>query len=214
MVRITLKTAVIAFATFFVTIGPLDLAALFAALTPYHSGYERRAVAVKGTVLGAGIMLFFAFFETALLDYLGISLAALRIAGGILLLLFAVDMVFGSQAGGSRSTEEEKLEAMQKSDLSVFPLAMLLIAGTASMSAAVLLMADTGSDLLQSAVITALLVVLALTLLFLLIFSGVQKLLGITGPHVVSRTVGILLCALAAQFMIDGLRERSLFISV
>lgn len=102
---------------------------------------------------------------------------------------------------------------MQKSDLSVFPLAMLLIAGTVSMSAAVLLMADTGGDLLlQSAVITALLVVLALTLLFLLIASGVQKLLGITGLHVVSRTVGIVLCALAVQFMIDGLRESWVFI--
>lgn len=170
---------------------------------------------MKGTLPGAGILLFFAFFGTSLLDYLGILLAALRIAGGILLLLFAISMVFGNQVGGSRSSEEETLEALQKSDLSVFPLAMPLIAGPASMSAAVLLMADTGGDLLQqSAVLAALLVVLLLTLFFLMMAAGIRKLLGVTGLHVVSRTVGIVLCSLAVQFMIDGLRESRLFFPV
>lgn len=209
-----MKTAAIAFATFFATIGPLDLAALFAALTPFHTAAERRATAIKGTMLAAVILLFFAFFGTALLDYLGISLASMRIAGGILLLLFAINMVFGDQAGGQRSSEEEKIEAMQKKDISVFPLAMPLIAGPASMGAMVLLMAGTGGNLLQqAAIVGALLVVLLLTLLFLMVASQVQKLLGVTGLHVISRTVGIILCALAVQFMIDGLRESRLFFS-
>jgi multiple antibiotic resistance protein len=207
-----LKTAAIAFATFFATIGPLDLAALFAALTPYHSEAERRTIAVKGSLIAAAILLFFAFSGTRLLDYFGISLAALRISGGILLLLFAIDMVFGNQSVKGRSSEEEKLEAMQKSDLSVFPLAMPLIAGPASIGSAVLLMAEAEGELLQqSAVVAALLLVLLLTLVFLMAATRIQKLLGITGLHVISRTVGILLCALAVQFMIDGIRESRLF---
>ncbi|MBM3423717.1 MAG: MarC family protein [Chlorobi bacterium] len=208
-----LKSFAVAFATFFATIGPLDLAALFAALTPYYSETERRAAAFKGTLIAAVILLVFAFFGTALLDYLGISLAALRISGGVLLLLFAVDMVFGGGGGGgARSSDEEKMEAMQKSDLSVFPLAMPLIAGPATIGATVLLMADAGGDLVrQTSVIAALLAVLLLTLLFLMVSGQVRKLLGVTGLHVISRTVGIILSALAVQFMIDGLRESGLF---
>jgi multiple antibiotic resistance protein len=178
-----LKTVVIAFATFFATIGPLDLAALFAALTPCLSDERRKATTVKGTLAAACILLFFAVFGTALLDYLGISLAALRISGGILLLLFAIDMVFGDQTTLHRSSEDERTEAMQKSDLSVFPLAMPLIAGPATIGATIVLMAAT----------------------------QVRKLLGVTGLHVVTRIAGVILCALAVQFIIDGLRESMLF---
>jgi multiple antibiotic resistance protein len=212
---VMLKSFAIAFATFFATIGPLDLAALFAALTPYYSESERRATAFKGTLIAAVILLFFSFSGTALLDYLGISLAALRISGGVLLLLFAIDMVFGGQAGGgARSSDEEKMEAMQKSDLSVFPLAMPLIAGPAAIGATVLLMADAGGDLQQQVAVTgALLAVLLITLFFLMVSGQVQKLLGVTGLHVISRTVGIILSALAVQFMIDGLRESGLFVA-
>jgi multiple antibiotic resistance protein len=207
-----LKTAIVAFATFFATIGPLDLAAFLAALTPFHTAEHRRAIAFKGVIVAAVILLLFAFFGTALLHYLGISLPALRIAGGVLLLLLAIDMVFGGETGGKRSTVEEALEARQKEDISVFPIATPLIAGPASMSATVLLMAGTKGDIfLQAAVIIALIAVLAVTLLLLVLSIQIQRLLGVTSLHVVSRTAGVVLSALAVQFMLEGLSESGLF---
>lgn len=205
------KTAAIAFATFLATIGPVDLAALLAALTPDHTAAERRAVAFKSVALAACILLVFAFGGNALFAYLGISLAALRISGGILLLLMAIGMVFGEGAGSRRPSGDEVLEAMQRPDISVFPMAIPLIAGPATIGAALLLMAETrGDPLLQAAVVGAMLAVLSITLLLFMAASGVQRLLGVTGLHVVSRTVGVVLSALAVQFMLDGLLQSGL----
>ncbi len=200
-----LKTAAIAFATFFATIGPVDLAALLPALTPGDDPSRRRSIAVKAVFIAGLILLGFTIFGNTLLVYLGISLPAMRIAGGILLLLFGVNMVFGQQAGVSRSTDEETSEAIQKPDIAVFPLAMPLIAGPASMGAAVLLTAETGNNpALLLAVAAGLLAVLLVTLVLFLLAAQVQKLLGVTGMHVVSRTAGVLLTALAVQFVLDG----------
>lgn len=201
-----LKTAAIAFATFFATIGPVDLAALLPALMPDDDVSRRRSVAVRAVLVAGGILLGFTLFGNTLLEYLGISLPAMRIAGGILLLLFGVNMVFGRQTGISRSTDEEASEAVMKPDIAVFPLATPLIAGPASMGAAVLLTAETGGDpLLLLAVVAALTAVLAVTLLLFLLAAQVRELLGVTGLHVVTRTAGVLLTALAVQFMLDGM---------
>jgi len=206
-----LKTAAVAFATFFATIGPLDLAALLPALTPFHTGGERRAVAFKAVGIAACILLCFAFGGKVLLDYIGISLAALRISGGILLLLLGISMVFGKEAGGTRPSVEEANEAIQKHDISVFPVAMPLIAGPASIGAAMLLMAGTKGNLwLQAGVIAGMMTVLAVTLLLFMAASGVQRLFGVAGLHVISRTTGVILSALAVQFMLDGIRESGL----
>lgn len=206
-----LKTAAIAFATFLATIGPVDLAALLAVLTPYHTEAERRAVAFKAVGIAAAILLVFAFGGNALLSSLGISLAALRISGGILLLVMSVGMVFGEEAGSRRPSGDEAVEAMQKKDISVFPMATPLIAGPATIGASLLLMAETrGEALLQVAVVGALLAVLLLTLLLFMAASAVQRLLGVTGLHVISRTVGVVLAALAVQFMLDGLLQSGL----
>ena len=200
------RTVIVSFATFFATIGPVDVAAMLAVLTPYHTSGERRKIAVRAVTIATGILLFFALGGKAILDGLGISLAALRISGGILLLILAVSMVFGKNGGGQRSSEEETMEAMQKKDISVFPLAMPLIAGPASTGAALLLMAGAQGDLLQqAAVIAGMLTVLALTLLLFMAASGIQRVLGITGLHVISRMAGMVLAALAVQFMLDGI---------
>jgi multiple antibiotic resistance protein len=201
-----LETALIAFATYFATIGPADVAALFAALTPDNTPAERRAMAVKGTLIATVILLAFAFFGEALLGLFGISLPALRAAGGILLLLIAIDMVFGRPSGGRTTTSEENAEATAKHDISVFPLATPLIAGPGAIGATILLVANAEADRLRVAVvILVLLGVLLLTFLLLLIASQVQRLLGVTGLHVVSRIVGVLLAALAVQFIFDGI---------
>lgn len=208
-----LRIAAIAFTTFFATIGPVDLAALLAALTPDCAPAHRRSMALKGTLIATGILLLFALFGSALLDHLGISLAAFRTAGGILLLLLGIDMVFGRYAGTTRSSEEETCEAKQKQDISVFPLATPLIAGPGTIGATILLIAEArGEFALQLAVIAALLVVLAMTLLLMMAANHVQRLLGVTGLHVISRTVGVLLSALAVQFIFEGIAESGIFL--
>jgi len=206
-----LETAIVAFTTFFATVGPIDVAAVFAALTPTAPRQFRRAMAIRGTLISAGILLAFALMGRALLHSLGISLAALKVAGGILLLLIGIDLVFARSSGGTSTTSEEATEAASRRDISVFPLATPLIAGPGSMGAAILLMANAEGDIAaQAAVLGALLAVLLLTLALLLLANQVHRFFGVTGMLVVSRVFGVLLTALAVQFMFDGIAQSGL----
>ena len=206
-----LKAAAVAFATFFATIGPVDVAVMFAALTSKATPEHRLNMAIKGSVIAAGILLVFALFGEWLLASLGISLAALRAAGGILLLLIGIDMVFARSSGLVSTTDDESAEALLKSDISVFPLATPLIAGPGAMGAAILLVADVEGDIaLQAVVIGTMLGVVLLTFILILAATQVQKLLGVTGLHVITRVFGVLLCALAVQFIFDGVANSGL----
>lgn len=207
-----LEIAIVAFTTFFATIGPIDVAVMFAAMTPKASPKFRRSMAIRGTLVASLILLVFAVIGDFLLHSLGISLAALRVAGGILLLLIGIDMVFARSSGGTSTTVEETSEAVGKHDISIFPLATPLIAGPGTMGATILLMANIkGQYLAELVVFVALIVVLLLTLALLLVATKVQHIFGVTGMHVVSRIFGVLLTALAVQFMIDGLLQSGLF---
>ena len=209
-----METAAVALATFFATIGPIDVAAMFAALTASAAPRYRTLTAVRGTAIATGILLAFAIFGQAILDSLGISLAALRTAGGVLLLLIGIELAFGRASGATSATDAETAEASRKSDISVFPLATPLIAGPGAMGSAILLMADTEGDiLLQSVVVACLLAILALTLVALLAAAQLQHLLGITGMQVVRRIFGILLTALAIQFIFDGIIQSRVFVA-
>jgi len=207
-----LETLLIAFTTFFATIGPADVAALFAALTTENSGAERRAMALKGTLIATIVLLLFAFFGEAALRLFGITLPALRVAGGVLLFLIAIDLVFARPSGVTTTTPEENEEAVAKPDISVFPLATPLIAGPGAIGAVILLVADAEGDRTQFiAVLAALIAVLLLTFVLLLVAVQMQRLIGVTGLHVISRVVGVLLAALAVQFIFDGLGASGLF---
>jgi multiple antibiotic resistance protein len=207
-----IETAVVAFATLFATVGPLDVAAMFAALTSDDPPRVRRRMAVRGVLIATAILLFFAFAGELMLQSLGISLPALRIAGGILLLLIGIEMVFAISSGGTSTTDEEIREASAKADIAVFPLATPLIAGPGAMGASILLMSDTdGQILLKAAVIGSLLAVLLLTLVGMLLATQLQRVFGVTGMHVITRVLGVLLSALAVQFMLDGLLASGLF---
>lgn len=209
-----LETAIVAFTTLFATVAPLDCAIMYAALTTKTPAAQSRAMAVKGTTIAAIILLVFAFIGQPLLAALGISLAALRTSGGILLLMIGIDMVFIRSSSMSTSPGQEK-EAENKPDISVFPLATPLIAGPGAMGAAILLMANTaGHYTEQVMVIGALLLVMLLTLLALLAASRIKHWLGITGMEVVSRIFGVLLSALAVQFIFDGIAQSGLLGSV
>ncbi|MCB0212353.1 MAG: MarC family protein [Anaerolineae bacterium] len=207
-----LETAVVTFTTLFATIGPIDVAAMFAALTTDETPRQRRSTAMRGTLIAAAILLLFALLGQSILNTLGISLAALRTAGGILLLLIGIDMVFARSSGGTSTTADETKEAALKQDIAVFPLATPLIAGPGAMGAVILLMADAEGNLLrQGVIILVLLAILVLTFLVLLGAGQIQKLLGVTGLHVISRVFGVLLSALAVQFIFDGIGQSGLF---
>ena len=206
-----IETLLLALTTFFATIGPADLLVVYAALTQKNTRAERRAMALRGTVIAGVILLFFALFGELLLKLFGITLPALRIAGGILLLLISIDMVFARHSGGTGTTPEEESEAQHREDISVFPLATPLIAGPGAISAVILLTTGTGGfNLAWFTVVAALLAILLLCYVVMLVAIPIQRLLGITGLAVVSRVVGVLLAALAVQFLLDGIKASGI----
>ncbi len=206
-----LESFSVSFATFFATIGPIDVAAMYAVLSAGLGERERRRVALRGVLIAGGILLIFALLGELVLSVMGISLAALRAAGGVLLLLIGIELVFVKSSGATGTTVEEDAEAEQRNDISVFPLATPLIAGPGAMGAVILLMAHAeGEPFQQAAVVLSLALVLAMTLLALLLASQLQRWLGVTGIHMISRVFGILLCALAVQFLFDGIAESGL----
>lgn len=212
--EVIIDTAIVALATFFATIGPIDVAAVFAALSSEYDSKSRRKIAIRGVLIASIILFSFAIFGEFFLSHLGISLPAFRTAGGILLLLIGIEMVFARQSGGASTIHEEEVEASTKQDITVFPLATPLIAGPGAIGAAILLMTNSKGELvLQLTVICALLAILVFTLLALLIASQIQKFLGVTGQNVISRILGVLLSALAVQFIFDGIKESGLFVS-
>jgi multiple antibiotic resistance protein len=206
-----LDTFLLALSTFFATIGPADLVLVFAALTERMTTAERRVMALRGTLIALGILMFFALFGDPLLKLFGITIPALRIAGGVLLLLISIDMVFARHSGGTGTTPEEESEAKTRHDISVFPLATPLIAGPGAISAVILLATAEGAFTPGwGLVVLALVAILALCYLAMLVAIPIQRLLGLTGLAVVSRVVGVLLAALAIQFLIDGVRTSGL----
>jgi multiple antibiotic resistance protein len=207
-----LETFILSFTAFFATVGPIDVAIVYAALTGRVTAAAKKSMAIRGVAVAGLILFSFAVFGQILLDNLGISLAALRTAGGILLTLIGIDMVFARHSGGVSTTETEESEARGKNDIAVFPLATPLIAGAGSMGAAILLMAETEGDFsLQLMVLGALAAVLILTLVALIGAIKIHRIMGVVGMNVVSRVFGVILTALAVQFIFDGLAESGLF---
>lgn len=200
----------VAFATFFATVGVADIAFIFAGLTQKNTSQERFVFATRGILIATGILLFFGFVGNVILDVFGITLPALRVAGGVLLLLIAIDMVFARHSGGTGTTSEEEAEGRMREDISVFPLAMPLLAGPGAISAVILLTTGATNDLEFWLVLAALVSTLFVAWLTLLVAIPIQKLLGLTGLSVLTRVVGILLTALAVQFVFDGIKDSGL----
>ncbi|WP_116652427.1 MarC family protein [Pelagibacterium sediminicola] len=203
-------TFFVAFATFFATVGVADIAFIFAGLTQGNTSRERFVFATRGVAIATAILLFFGLVGSVILDLFGITLPALRVAGGILLLLIAIDMVFARHSGGTGTTDEEEAEGRTRRDISVFPLAMPLLAGPGAISAVILLTTGAGSDIEFWLVLVALVATLFIAWLTLLVAIPIQKLMGLTGLSVLTRIVGILLTALAVQFVFDGIRDSGL----
>lgn len=206
-----LTFALTAFATLLVTIGPVETAAIYATVTAGIHKPERKRLA-RRSILIAGLLLFaFALVGNQVLAVLHVSIPAFRFAGGVLLFLEAIALIFGNRHGMSSISAAEKDEALAPGDIAVFPLAFPLIAGPGSLAAVVLLSGHAFEPVRLALVGASLVVCLTLTYVAMRASESLARILGITGTDVVGRISGILLAALAAQFMFDGLREARLF---
>jgi multiple antibiotic resistance protein len=211
-----LETALLAFTTFFAVIGPVDSAVLVASLTPNLTRAERRAVSVKAVFIATIIILVFALVGEPVLRQLGVSIAALQTAGGIILFIIAIDMTLSRRPGATTLSPGENAEVENKAeanaDIAVFPLATPLLAGPGAITGAIVLAASTNGDsALLAAVIAGIVAVMALTLALLLVAQEVHRMIGTTARKVIVRVFGVLLAALAVQLIFNGISAASLF---
>ncbi|MBM3633344.1 MAG: NAAT family transporter [Alphaproteobacteria bacterium] len=196
-----------AFVTLFVIIDPFAVVPMFVALTRNESAISKRRTASKSTIIATILLLSFAFVGDKLLDAMSISEPAFRIAGGFLLLLAAIDMVVARTSGIRSTTGDEAEEAAHRDDISVFPLAIPLIAGPGALTSIVVLMrqAEVIGFKAEMGVVFILMGVLLFTYFSLLVGDKVMKILGVTGTNVLTRVFGIILAALAVQNIINGI---------
>jgi len=196
---------VASFVTLLVVIDPPGCAPIFASLTRDAPEGHRRAMAIRSTLVAGGILLFFALLGEALLKHLGISLAAFRIAGGIMLFLIALEMVFEKRTQRRETRAQEVNADPEHDDISVFPMAIPMIAGPGSIASIMLLMARSEGLQRSLVVLGALAATLVLTLLSLLAAGPLMRLMGHKAEAMLTRLLGVILAALAAQFVIDGI---------
>src|SRR6476620_11759427 len=196
-----------ALVTFLVIIDPPGCAPIFAGLTRGATARQRRTMALRSSLIAWVILMFFALLGKPMLHALGISLASFRIAGGIMLFFIAIDMVF------ERRTErrEKRAEAIEKTpeieDISVFPMAIPMIAGPGSIASAMLWVSRADGPEQVAAVLAAITVVMLLTLLALSAAGPIMKVIGEKLEAMITRILGVILADLAAQFVIDGLKQ-------
>lgn len=195
-----------AFITFFVVIDPPGCAPIYASLTKGATAAQRRNMAIRASAVAAGILFVFALFGEQLLAALHIELNSFRIAGGIMLFLIAIDMVFEKRTERREERAQKIIDTPEVEDVSVFPMAMPMIAGPGSIASVMLLMSQNEGIDRASIILAALGAVLVLTLLALLAAGPIMRVLGDKVEAVITRLLGVLLAALAAQFVIDGLR--------
>lgn len=195
-----------AFATLFVVIDPPGLVPLFIALTSGMSPERRRAMATRACIIATALLTLFGLAGESVLGFIGISMPAFRIAGGILLFLTALDMLFERR---TKRREDQKTDPDH--DPSVFPLATPLIAGPGAIASMILLVGESGPGWGGTfAVLGLLWGMILVTWLFLLASPPLERLLGRTGTIVITRLLGMLLAALSVQFVIDGVRGTGL----
>jgi multiple antibiotic resistance protein len=195
-----------AFITLAVIIDPIGTAAVFCVMTAHYDQPRFRKTALRAAAIAFGLLLFFALFGSILLQKLGISLPAFRIAGGILLFVTAFRMLFGQPQ--PESIKDEK-SSFDKNDIAVFPIAIPLLAGPGCMTAIILLMSRTHDATENIAVLAALVTVHVVALSCLLAASPIQKWLGDGGVNILARVMGVILAAMSVQFVVDGLRGMS-----
>jgi multiple antibiotic resistance protein len=195
-----------ALVTFFVVIDPPGCAPIFASLTAGAPAAHRRAMAIRSTVVASFILILFGAFGEKFLGAMGISLDAFRIAGGIMLFMIAIEMVFEKRTERRENRAEDVMANPAHEDISIFPMAIPMIAGPGSIASVMLLSARSTGIEQSLTVFAALATVLLITLLSLLAAGPLMKALGYKVEAMITRILGVVLAALAAQFVIDGIK--------
>ena len=196
-----------AFVTLLVIIDPLGLTPMFLVMTEGGDSSFRRRMAIRGVAISAGLLIFFALVGHEFIGWLGIDLSSFKIAGGFMLLLVALEMVFEKRAS-RRSQRAEEAVKDHLEDISVFPLAIPLIAGPGAITSVMLLMSAQDGKLFEQGVIMAVLVtVILICLIMFLLAERLSKYFTETFINVLTRLLGVLLAALATQYMVDGIKE-------
>jgi multiple antibiotic resistance protein len=197
------------FTAFLVTVNPVESAALFSALTAADDRPRQRRIALKSTLIAGGLLALFALLGDDLLRVIGISLAGVRVGGGILLMLVSIDLVFGRSLGPPPAAAGGPAGA---SDISVFPLATPIIAGPGAITAVIVQSSEVNNAVVPTAIILAVLaLVMLITLAAMLAVGTIQRWLGETGMSMVTRVLGTLLTALAAELILKGLKDSGVF---
>jgi multiple antibiotic resistance protein len=196
-----------AFTTLIVTIDPPGLAPIFLGLTHGMNASERRATALRGTIIAFIILAVFAVAGEGILKTMGISIGAFRIAGGLLLFVISFEMIFDRREARKQKTSETAVMVDQVHNIATFPLALPLIAGPGAISATILLAGSFQGPVDRIGLIAVLAFCVLLVFLALSISGQIDKLLGTSGRAILTRLLGVLLAALSVQFVIDGLRS-------
>jgi multiple antibiotic resistance protein len=196
-----------ALVTFLVIIDPPGCAPIFASLTRGTSLEHRRAMAYRSSLIAWAILMFFALLGRPMLHALGISLASFRIAGGIMLFLIALDMVFERRTQRREERANSIENTPEAEDISVFPMAMPMIAGPGSIASAMLWVSRAEDPFHIAIVLAAITAVMLMTLVTLLAAGPLMRLIGTKVEAAITRILGVVLAALAAQFVIDGLKQ-------
>ncbi|HVL79014.1 MAG TPA: MarC family protein [Sphingomicrobium sp.] len=196
-----------ALVTFLVIIDPPGCAPIFASLTQGAAAAHRRAMAIRSSLIAWAILMFFALLGQPMLEALGISLAAFRIAGGIMLFMIALDMVFERRTQRRESRAQSIEGTPQAEDISVFPMAIPMIAGPGSIASAMLWVGRAEGSIEVLLVLAAITAVILLTMIALLAAGPLMRLVGARIEAMITRILGVILAALAAQFIVDGIRE-------
>lgn len=200
-----LKTALV---TLLVTLDPPGLAPVFIALTGAMTGGQKREVALRASVIAFLILAFFALCGRVVMDALGISIPAFRVAGGLLLFYIAFDMIFEIKGEAKHELASDAVTKDHVRNIAAFPIAIPLLAGPGSITATMLLAGRLGADPMQLAgLIAIILAAMALCYLTFRVAEKLSGLLGQTGKSVLTRMLGVVLAALAVQFVIDGVRS-------
>ena len=196
-----------ALVTFLVIIDPPGCAPIFASLTRGTTAQHRRAMAVRSSLIAWAILMFFALLGRPMLEALGISLASFRIAGGIMLFFIALDMVFERRTERREKRAEEIEGTPEAEDVSVFPMAIPMIAGPGSIASAMLWVSRAESSVEVAVVLAAITAVILLTVLALLAAGPLMRIVGERIEAMITRILGVILAALATQFIVDGLKQ-------
>jgi len=199
------------FVTLMVTMDPPGMVPVFLALTVGMTRDERRSVAIRGALISFVLLVVFALIGTQILDALGISMSAFRIAGGVLLFWIGWEMVFEKRLERKEKTTETAITRDHIANLAAFPLAMPLLAGPGAISATILL-GSRADGLLETVALVGIILLASLVVLLAMLAAGlIDRLLGETGRNILTRILGMMLTALAVQFVIDGMQAAFAF---